>query len=63
MSKAIRLICPNLRCRAILAVPQTARGRAVRCRQCGFRVQVPSGAAKPAPSAENAAEGKPSATG
>ncbi|MEM9294344.1 MAG: hypothetical protein AAGA57_00945 [Planctomycetota bacterium] len=53
MHKAIRLICPNLRCRAILAVPQSARGRAVRCRQCGFRVQVPQGKAAANATSEN----------
>lgn len=44
MSKAVRLICPNLKCRAVLSVPNTARGKTVRCRQCGMRVQVPTGA-------------------
>jgi hypothetical protein len=37
----VRLICPNLKCRAILSVPTTARGKTVRCRQCGIRVTVP----------------------
>ncbi len=45
---AIRLICPNLKCRAVLAVPPQARGKTVRCRQCGMRVNVPQPAA-PAP--------------
>jgi hypothetical protein len=48
-SDVIRLICPNLRCRAILSVPGAARGRVVRCRQCGQRVHVPTGDRKPAP--------------
>ena len=39
---AIRLICPNLRCRTLLAVPLSARGKNVRCRQCGTRIQVPN---------------------
>ena len=38
---AIRLLCPNLRCRTLLAVPLSARGKNVRCRQCGTRIQVP----------------------
>jgi len=39
---SIRLICPNLRCRALLAVPTNARGKNVLCRQCGTRIQVPT---------------------
>lgn len=39
---AIRLLCPNLRCRTLLAVPMTARGKNVRCRQCGTRITVPA---------------------
>lgn len=39
---SIRLMCPNLRCRTLLAVPVTARGKNVRCRLCGTRIQVPN---------------------
>lgn len=39
---AIRIMCPNLRCRAVLAVPAEARGRMVRCRACGTSIKVPS---------------------
>lgn len=42
MTTAVRLICPNLKCRAVLAVPPHARGKTVRCRQCGMRVNVPA---------------------
>ncbi|MFW6060801.1 MAG: hypothetical protein ACODAQ_11520 [Phycisphaeraceae bacterium] len=52
-TSVVRLICPNLRCRSVLAVPGTARGRMVRCRKCGTRVQVPEAPAakkQPAPS-------------
>lgn len=45
-SAVVRLICPNLRCRAILAVPVEARGKTVRCRGCGTLVKIPTG--KPA---------------
>jgi len=42
-------MCPNLRCRAVLAVPGEARGRMVRCRNCGMNIMVPPKAAdKPA---------------
>ena len=44
----IRMICPNLRCRAILSVPGTARGRNVRCRSCGQKVAVPATSKTPA---------------
>ncbi|MEM8739385.1 MAG: hypothetical protein AAGG38_13060 [Planctomycetota bacterium] len=39
---AVRLLCPNLKCRTILSVPVTARGKTVRCRSCGMRIQVPA---------------------
>lgn len=42
MASAIRLICPNLRCRTVLSVPPTARGQVVRCRACGMRIGVPA---------------------
>lgn len=50
-SSSIRLMCPNLRCRTLLAVPFNARGKNVRCRLCGTRIQVPNknGGNKPAP--------------
>ena len=39
---SVRLICPNLRCRCLLSVPVSARGKTVRCKQCGARIQVPA---------------------
>jgi len=38
----VRIICPNLKCRAILSVPDSARGKSVRCRSCGTKVSVPA---------------------
>ena len=35
------LFCPNLKCRAVLQVPETARGKKVRCGQCGTAFIVP----------------------
>jgi len=50
-NSSIRIMCPNLRCRTLLAVPITARGKNVRCRLCGTRIQVPTKptGGKPAP--------------
>ncbi len=49
MSDAIvRIMCPNLRCRAVLAVPNEARGRLVRCRNCGSNIRVPQKVVAPA---------------
>ena len=48
-SEVIRLICPNLKCRAILTAPAAARGKAVRCRQCGMKVRVPDNGAPKSP--------------
>ena len=42
MTGSIRVICPNLKCRAILSAPEHARGRNVRCRMCGMKVRIPS---------------------
>jgi len=48
MTVSVRMVCPNLLCRAVLSAPATARGKKVRCRACGMRVQVPAAAkAKP----------------
>jgi hypothetical protein len=39
----IRIMCPNLSCQRILAVPEQARGRIVRCRVCGMNIRIPEG--------------------
>jgi hypothetical protein len=57
-----RVMCPNLTCRKVLAVPESARGKTVRCRNCGTNIRIPlpdaqakSGApAAPAPKANAA---------
>lgn len=56
-TSSIRIMCPNLRCRTLLAVPPTARGKNVRCRLCGTRIQVPtkSKPKHPAPAGADAA--------
>lgn len=55
----LRVMCPNLTCRKILAVPQSARGKTVRCRGCGTNIRVPSGGKEPAetPKIETPAKG------
>ena len=55
---AITLICPNLRCRSILQVPESTRGRKVRCGNCGKDFLVPEVSARPVrnPPAEPAGE-------
>ena len=42
-----QLICPNLRCRKILKVPEEARGKVVRCQYCQSLLRVPTRAAGP----------------
>jgi hypothetical protein len=37
----VQLICPNLRCRKILGVPEALRGKAVRCQHCQQVLRVP----------------------
>lgn len=56
----IRIMCPNLACKRVLAVPGHARGKLVRCRSCGINIRIPMVKAKeqvePAPgTAENEA--------
>ncbi len=49
-SDNIRIMCPNLTCRKVLAVPVACRGKTVRCRSCTTNIRVP--AAPPAPTAQ-----------
>ncbi len=50
-SSLIRIMCPNLSCQRVLAVPEGARGKVVRCRVCGMNIKIPASkgaaAAKP----------------
>lgn len=41
-----QLICPNLRCRKILAVPDEVRGKLVKCQHCQTLFRVPEGKAQ-----------------
>jgi hypothetical protein len=38
---AITLLCPKLTCRAMLRVPESVRGKRVRCPECGTALMVP----------------------
>jgi hypothetical protein len=50
----VQLICPNLRCRKFLSVPDDVRGKLVKCQHCQTNFRVPdsrkpeTAAAKPA---------------
>ena len=37
----VRMMCPNLVCRVVLAVPESCRGKTVRCKTCGTNIRVP----------------------
>lgn len=37
------LICPNLRCRKMLIVPDEMRGKVVKCSNCDTMLKVPPG--------------------
>jgi len=39
--ETIRIMCPNLTCRKILAVPVTARDKTVRCKACSTNIKIP----------------------
>lgn len=36
-----QVMCPNLRCRKILSVPDDARGKVVKCQACQSLLRVP----------------------
>ena len=39
----VQLLCPNLRCRKILSVPDAVRGKLVKCQHCQTNFRVPEG--------------------
>ncbi len=47
----IRIMCPNLSCKRVLAVPTHARGKLVRCRGCGINIRIPVAKVADAPAA------------
>jgi hypothetical protein len=56
----IRIMCPALSCRKVLAVPTSSRGKNVRCKNCGSTIRVPEKKAVIEPPAEKVggAQGK-----
>lgn len=38
---SVQMLCPNLRCRKFLSVPQEVRGKLVKCQQCQTMFRVP----------------------
>jgi hypothetical protein len=48
----VQLICPNLRCRKILSVPDEVRGKLVKCQHCQTMFRVPDGRKSPAASVD-----------
>lgn len=55
-AKTIRIMCPNLKCRSILVVPDTARGKNVKCSNCATLFKIPT--QPPANSPSNAQAAK-----
>lgn len=61
----VTLLCPNLKCRTVLQVPEMVRGKHVRCSHCGATLLVPaakSSKTENAAKADDAADKKPAAT-
>jgi LSD1 subclass zinc finger protein len=54
--KNIRIMCPNLKCRSILVVPETARGKNVKCSNCTTLFKIPTQAPTPPTPAAAAAK-------
>ncbi len=56
-TSTVRIMCPNLVCRKVLAVPESCRGKTVRCKTCGTNIRVPQKqvtAAAPTPGKDGA---------
>ncbi len=55
--ESVRIMCPNLTCRKVLAVPASARGKTVRCRNCATTIRIPAtlGQAESTPPAKKSA--------
>ncbi len=46
----VTILCPKLTCRAVLRVPDSVRGKRIRCGECGTAFLVPDQqSAKPKP--------------
>lgn len=43
----VQLLCPNLRCRKYLTVPDEVRGKLVKCTHCQTMFRVPDQSKKP----------------
>jgi hypothetical protein len=41
MANVVTIICPSLKCRRALQVPEHVRGQLVRCKHCGTTFLVP----------------------
>ena len=52
MGQALRIMCPNLTCRKVLSVPDTSRGKTVKCGSCGATIRIPDKPAGVAPAAK-----------
>jgi hypothetical protein len=52
----VQLICPNLRCRKFLSVPDEVRGKLVKCQHCQTAFRVPEPLKKPAGAGASAAK-------
>jgi hypothetical protein len=39
---SVQLLCPNLKCRKILSVPDEIRGKLVKCQYCQSMLRVPA---------------------
>ena len=42
----VQMLCPNLRCRKFLGVPEDLRGKLVKCQHCQTTFRVPEGKAR-----------------
>jgi LSD1 subclass zinc finger protein len=43
----VQMLCPNLKCRKILSVPDEARNKLVKCQYCQSMLRVPAAKVEP----------------
>jgi hypothetical protein len=55
----VQMLCPSLKCRKLLAVPDEARGKLVKCQYCQSMLRVPAAKAEPVGAGAAAAAAAP----
>ena len=41
-AQTVRIMCPGIKCRTIMTVPETSRGKNIKCPQCKLLFKMPA---------------------